>query len=125
MKAPARKKKACSEWQNKPYHTAVIADLEGQLQVELHVAGIERPGGLSEISEGQVIIRSAARCRQQEVGSVENVERLPLELHIYALGEFESLAQRHVGTKLAGTLELIAPQCTDAGEARSRQDWQT
>lgn len=58
------KRRACSERQNKPYHTAVIATLETQLQTELHVAGIERPGGLSEISEGQVIIRSAARCCQ-------------------------------------------------------------
>src|SRR5258708_36980214 len=107
---PIAKRRACSERQNKPYHTAVIADLEAQLQAQLHIAGVERSGSLTEITGSQVVIRAATSRCQQEVSSVEHVERLPFELHIHPLSEFESLAQCHVGTPLTRPLELIAAQ---------------
>src|SRR5215467_10569765 len=80
--------------------------LERKLQVELHLAWVQRTACLAKIRKRGVVICAASGCGQQEVGTVQHVKCLPFKFQVGLFCEFENLAQSHVGEPLARPKEL-------------------
>ena len=74
--------------------------LELQFQPKLKVTCIQGACSLSECTIGDLVMSSASLGGQDEVGPVEHVEPLRLELHIYAFRKLEGLCQSHVSTHI-------------------------
>src|SRR5438874_2283384 len=68
---------------------------------------------------------SASLGSQDEVGPVEDVEPLRLELHVYAFRKLEGLCQGHVSTYVAWSDKRVPAEIADATEAGGAKSWQT
>jgi hypothetical protein len=80
--------------------------LETNLQPELQLTFIQSASGLAEVSAaGVFVVGAAAGSGEKEVGVVEHVEAVGVELHVHAFGKLEGLRQRHIGIPLARTNE--------------------
>ena len=69
-------------------------------------------------------MRTAPCGCNEEVGTVENVERLSFEPQAHAFGEFEVLCDSHVGIPSAGSYKSVAPEIPGASQTRSRKHGQ-
>src|SRR5271170_741209 len=67
--------------------------------------------------------RAASGDSQQEIGAVEHIECLPLELQMNTFGDRESLGQRHIGIPLAGTDKIVSTLSAHASQTRLGQSW--
>ena len=112
---------------NKP-SKQVSFRLEADPQAELHVPSIQSTGGLAKIRSGQegaskrigvevLVVRPAASRGENEVGAVENVKRIRIELHIDPFGDLEGLGQSHISGPVAWANECIPSQIACAAEA--------
>src|SRR6185312_17054305 len=95
--------------------------LEAQVQAKLNVAGVQSACGLAEGRIGDLVVRPTPRGRQQEVGAVEDIERLRFKLQVDPLGQLEVLAQSHVRIPLPRTNKRIPAQVADATQTRSEE----
>jgi hypothetical protein len=93
--------------------------LERELQTELHLTGIESAGSLTKIAAGVLVMRSTAYRSKNEVGVVEHVEGVGVELHTHALRDFENLRQRHISSPVPRTDKRITPQVADTSQTRA------
>ena len=91
--------------------------LEQELQAELHAARNQGAGGLPQRRICYSIVGATAVYRQQEIGPVEHVERVRLELQVKALGEVEHLGEGHIGLPLSRANKVIPPKVTRASQA--------
>ena len=62
-------------------------------------------------------MRSSTRSSEQEVGVIEDVEGIGIELQIHPLSELEGLGQGHIREPLAWTNEVVSAQVTYARQA--------
>src|ERR1700730_5760769 len=93
--------------------------LERELQTELHLTGIESAGSLTKIAAGVLVMRSTAYRSKNEVGVVEHVEGVGVELHTHALRDFENLRQRHISSPVPRTDKRVTPQVADTSQTRT------
>src|SRR5690348_13427683 len=101
-----RRKKKGLALSSKPKHWSLFS-LEAQFQTKLHIARNERARGLPECGITQLVVRASAIDRKQEVGAIENIEGLPLELQVHAFGELEGLGKPHIRVPLSRSQELV------------------
>src|SRR3954451_8872457 len=76
-----KKKRLATRIGSKPLNCDVL--LEAELQAELHFASVEGSGSLTEVVGLQrLVVSPAAGGRHNEVGAIEDVERLRVELQV-------------------------------------------
>src|ERR1700731_624257 len=93
--------------------------LERELQTELHLTRIESAGSLTEIAAGVLVMRSTAYRSKNEVGMVEHVEGIGVELYTHTLRDFENLRQRHISSPVPRTDKRVTPQVADTSQTRT------
>ena len=93
--------------------------LERELQAELHLARIESASSLTEVAAGVLVVRSTAYRSKNEVGVVEHIEGVGVELHTHALRDFENLRQRHISSPVPRTDERVTAQVADTSQTRA------
>src|SRR5208282_1747303 len=82
QRAPVRKEKGLvPNHGNKPSKHAIFR-LEAELHPELQFTRIQRAGSLAEVGTRILVVCSAARRCQDEIGAVEHVEAVGVELHV-------------------------------------------
>src|SRR5580700_6394632 len=84
-------KRACSPTAETSPRIVPILPLEAELQSELHVASVQSAGSLAKVGIVVLVVRSPACGREDEIGAVEYVERIVVELHVDPFGDLEVL----------------------------------
>src|SRR5258708_7415425 len=95
--------------------------LEGDLQAQLHLSGIECRTSLSKVSVRNAVVGCAVRAGQLEVGVVQRVKRLCTELHVDTLSHFDFLVQRCIPAYETRSNESVTAQVSGAAKAGSRE----
>jgi len=89
---------------NKPLNQVTVW-LEAQLQTELQLTRIERAGGLAKVAALEVVVRSTTGGSEDEVGTVEYVETVGVELQVDPFRELENLGHGHIRCPVPRTNE--------------------